>query len=542
MKNSRKKKFILLTTASLVFALFLAVGFAGCQFLEAKSIQTNVIRLETTKTKPKDIYNVKYQKGLHKQLVQWKDKGDYSDKSMLLIYNPYQLNVQSMYVHFQTKKPAKVSYRIHVEDTKIKDFTKKLANGAKKAYVTEHEYQVIGLVPAVENTITFYIEYENGKVTERIVQFTPDALTGTEKQNLSYKDGTSKKKLSDGLYVVLAENKFLYYYDNEGRIRSEIPILGYRAVNLLISQDNRMYYSINRTQIAEMNRFGQVTNLYSTGKYELHHDFTFDERGNLLILGTDPFAHSMEDRILKLDLKTGKCKQIIDLKDNFPDYYKKNKNNKKPDGEYDWMHLNTIQYVGNNSIIVSAREASAIIKISNIYKKPKVEYMLSEESFWKGTGYKKLLFEKASDFRSQTGQHTVMFEEDEKPNDGKYYLHMFNNNIGKSYSRPDYDWNANFDEITDVGTKGYRSFYYLYYVDENTRTYDLVKSYEVEYSGYVSSTQHYEGNHVVDSGQAFVFVENDSSGKLIRRFELTKEGKYCYRVLKNGFHGFLFEK
>ena len=208
--------------------------------------------------------------------------------------------------------------------------------------------------------------------------------------------------------------------------------------------------------------------------------------------------------------------------------------------EYDWMHLNTIQWVGDDSIVVSARETSAIIKISNIYKKPKIEYMLSDESFWKKTKYKKLLYKKASDFRSQTGQHTVTFEEDDVLNDGKYYLHMFNNNIGKSYSRPDYDWNKYYDEITGHGTKGYRSYYYLYYVDETTRTYDLVNSYEVPYSGYVSSTQHYKGNHIVDSGQAFLFGEYDSTGKMIRQFELTKEGKYCYRVYKYDFDGFYF--
>ena len=527
--------------ASLLWVLVAIITTAviGCGLIQAGTVQSRVFRLSTSEKKASELYDISYQKELHRQLKTLRSKAKYDEKNMLLIYNPYQLNVQSMYAYFETKQAAKVSYTIHVDDKKIKDFSQTLYNGTKEEYVKKHEYQLIGLVPGVENKITFHIEYKNKKVKDKVIRFIPDQLRGTEKQILKSKAGDSSQKLSDGLYAVLAENKFMYYYDNDGMIRSEFPVLSYRAANIVFSEGS-MYYSISKNQIVEMNRLGRVTNVFSTGKYHLHHDYVFDGYGNLLILGTDPSADSMEDRILELNVKTGKVRQIVDLADIFPDYYKKYKDNKKPDGEYDWMHLNTIQWVGDDSIVVSARETSAIIKISNIYKKPKIEYMLSDESFWKKTKYKKLLYKKASDFRSQTGQHTVTFEDDGVLNDGKYYLHMFNNNIGKSYSRPDYDWNKYYDEITGHGTKGYRSYYYLYYVDETTRTYDLVNSYEVPYSGYVSSTQHYKGNHIVDSGQAFLFGEYDSTGKMIRQFELTKEGKYCYRVYKYDFDGFYF--
>lgn len=541
MNNNKRTPIIICTVlcAMVAVTVILICFLNSGLILEAKSIRSEIIRLDNETLKTSKVYDVDFQESVAKQLKKLKNQKTYSEKDMLLVYNPFQLNVQSMYVYFTTKSAANVSYKVHVDSKEINDFTATLYNSGKNNYTKEHEYQLIGLIPEMENTVTFTITYKNGKQQKKQFTFTPDALTGTEYKILPSTDGTSKQELSNGLYAVFSENKYLYYYDNDGVIRSEIPILGYRVVRLLFNED-KMYYSISKTKIAEMNRLGQVTNIYDTGNYHLHHDYAFDGDGNILILGTDTTGDSIEDRILRLNLKNGKVKQIVDLADLYPDYYENHMEFTKPDGNYDWMHLNTIEWVGDDSIIVSARETSAIIKISNIYKKPKVEYMLSEESFWEGTGYEELLYRKESDFRSQTGQHTVTYVEDSSLGEGQYYLHMFNNNIGKSYSRPDYDWNANFDEITDTGTKGYRSYYYKYLVDENTKSYYLVDAYEVEYSGYVSSTQEIEENHVVDSGQAFNFAEYDNSGNVIRKFDLTPEGKYCYRVYKYTFEGFYF--
>ena len=519
----------------IIIACFLLPG----QVLNAVTLKSDIIRLESTAKKKSQLYDVKYQQGRLRQLNKLKQKKKYTEKDMLLVYNPFELNVQSIYVYFNTKKAASVTYTVHVDDDKIDDFTAKLYNEGANQYTKKHEYQLIGLIPEVENTVTLEIQYKDGKTQIKKFKFTPDALTGTEYKILPSTEGTSSQQLSNGFYAVFSENKYLYYYDNDGVIRTEIPILSYRVVNLLFSED-KMYYSISKSQIAEMNRLGQITNVYSMGQYHLHHDYCFDGNGNMLILATDTKGDSVEDRIIQLNLKNGKVKQIIDLADFYPDYYEEHMEFTKTNGDYDWMHLNTIQWIKGDSIIVSARETSAVIKIKNIYKKPEVEYMLSEKSFWKGTGYKDLLYKKASKFRSQTGQHTVTYEEDSSLKKGQYYLHMFNNNVGMTYSRPDYDWNAHFDKITNSGTKGYASYYYKYLVDETNKTYDLVESYEVPYSGYVSSTQHFGGNHIVDSGQAFIFSENDSKGNVIRQFDLTKEGKYCYRVFKYTFEGFYF--
>ena len=65
--------------------------------------------------------------------------------------------------------------------------------------------------------------------------------------------------------------------------------------------------------------------------------------------------------------------------------------------------------------------------------------------------------------------------------DGQYYLYLFNNNLGYSESRPDYDWS----QIDQIATDLFRERLptIIYKVDENVNLY-LVQ-FSVPFSGYV---------------------------------------------------------
>ena len=77
------------------------------------------------------------------------------------------------------------------------------------------------------------------------------------------------KPLEDGLYVVLGNDStaldFMYYYDNNGTLRGEVPLLGYRSHRLIFDKDS-MYYSISETKMAQVSRTGQVTNVFDLGR------------------------------------------------------------------------------------------------------------------------------------------------------------------------------------------------------------------------------------------------------------------------------------
>lgn len=330
---------------------------------------------------------------------------------------------------------------------------------------------------------------------------------------------------------------FIYYYDNEGTLRGEVPILGYRG-HRLIFDDDHMYYSISETKMAQVNRVGQVTNVYDLGNYELHHDYVFDNDGNMLILASDQTQDSIEDIILCLDTDTGGVMEVLDLEELFGSY--KDECTADDDGELDWMHINTIQWLGDGDILLSSRETSSIIKVEDLYDTPEVSYIIGSKSFWKDTEYESLVLEQNGDFTVQGGQHSVTYVEDDSLGDGRYYLYMYNNNIGMSETNPDFDW-ASEGLTEDSAKEGETSYYYEYLVDEDAGTFELTDSFEVPYSGYVSSAQNLETNTVIDSGFKGLFAEYDKDHELIASYTMNVE-KFIYRVYKYNFDGFYFNR
>ena len=273
-------------------------------------------------------------------------------------------------------------------------------------YTTEHEFQVIGLIPDMENTVTFFLTREDGSTDTREIVYEMGDLLGTEEVMLDTDMEGEAEELEDGLYAILGNDSdgldFMYYYDNQGVLRGEIPIIGYRSHRLLFDEDS-MYFSISETKMAQMNRLGQVTNVYDLGNYKLHHDYVFDDNGNMLILATDTTQDSVEDIVLRLDVNSGSVTEVLDLGDLFGSF--KEECQKNSDGELDWMHINTIQWMGNGSVLLSSRETSSIIKIDSLYDKPLISYIISDKSVWKGTEYENLVFTRKGDFTIQGGQH-----------------------------------------------------------------------------------------------------------------------------------------
>lgn len=487
------------------------------------------------------IYTEEYQESVQTRLDNAKSSGNYTEDAMLIEPNPYGTNSLSLYVYFKTEDAARVSYTVSVEDEDILDFSASPAS--EEEYGTEHEFQVIGLVPDMENTVTFTVSYEDGSAEE--YQYTEDTAdtAGSEEVRLRTEDDleNASEKLENGLYVILGNDSdeldFMYYYDNDGVLRGEVPLIGYRSHRLLF-RDGLMYYSISETKIAAVNSLGMAEKIYDTGTYELHHDYAFDADGNLLVLATDTEKDSVEDIVIRLDGESGEITGVLDLGELFPDY--KESCSVAEDGDLDWIHINTLQYLEDETLILSSRETSTILKISGAFSEPTVDYMIGTEEFWEGTGYEELLLEKdesGGTFSDTGGQHTVTYVEDDTLPEGQYYLYMFNNNFGGSESR-DYDWTLIEGIETSMET-GETSLYYKYLVDETEGTYTLVESFEVPFSAYVSSAQEYGENIVIDSGMAGVFGEYDSEGNLIREFEMELAKNYIYRVYKYDFSEFL---
>lgn len=500
-----------------------------------------------TKPNEVEIFDMVYQDVIQDKLDQLLEN-EYSFDNALMIYNPYGTNTLGLNIYFSTDDAREVSYTIHVDDKDIADFSRTLSNGEKNNVTKNHQYQLIGFIAGEVNEVTLELKDENGKKVDE-VSFSLDlsdvSVNGEKK--LEVEEGDSKEELANGLYAMLGNDSdsqdYLALYDNDGILRMETEIIGYRAHRILF-QDGKMYYSVSQTRIAEVTPLGQVTEIYRTGHYYLHHDYVFDDDGNLIVLANNTEKDTEEDCIIKIDLDTKAVTEVIDFENMFASYVETcqlDDSNFRDEGEdgLDWLHLNSIVWLEGGDVILSSRETSTIIRVNNVEDDPQLVYLLSDDTIWEDTEFSDYVYEKDGDFKIHAGQHSLNYKESDE--DGVYYLTFFDNNYGKSNSQPDLDFSKMGIE-NQKPFEGSESYYYVYRVDENEKTFELVDSFSVPYSGIVSSVQPLSnGNTIVDSGTAGIFGEYDEDHNLIRQFTAKLNKYMVYRVFKYTFNDFWFE-
>lgn len=488
---------------------------------------------------------------LHRSVISFKyrklKKENYTISNPFIVYNLYGTNLLSLNLYFQSDTDSYLDYTVHVEDEKIPNFSRTLNNGEKDNLTKTHEYQLIGLVKGYKNTILLELKDQTGNIlSTKEFQINLCNLETDSQLFATVTDGKNKESLEDGLYTICGNDSdqqdYMSAYDNDGILRSEIPIIGYRSHKILFTDQGEMLFSISQTRIVKMSRLGEVLKIYRTGHYQLHHDYVFSDDGNILVLANNTEKDTEEDCIIKINLETSEVTELIDFEPMFQSYVDIcywDTESARDEGEdgLDWLHLNSIVYV-EGDVFLSSRETSSIIKISDIETTPTLEYIISNKKIWDGTEFSNYLYTQIGDFKIHAGQHSLNYIEGEE--DGVFYLAFFDNNYGKSTSRPEFDF-------TQVGITnqnafaGDQSYYYVYKIDENNHTFELVDSLSLVYSGIVSNIQQLDNGHLLtDSGTAGYFAEYDENHNLIRSFSLTLNKYMIYRVFKYSYDGVWF--
>ncbi len=508
-------------------------------------IKTNINEYTYSTMKDKHIttYNTLFQEEIDNKINDLLKTNNYTIDNPLMIYNPYSTNTNSINLYFNTDTEEELSYKIEVDG--FSSFERTLKNTGEDNYTKTHSYQLIGFIMGYNNKLTLTLKNKDNEEQSYTYNLNFENYKIDTDTKLKIEEDNNEE-LSDGLFAILGDSRedqdYIHLVDNDGIVRSEIPIIGYRAVNLLFN-NNKMYFSVSERKLARMNILGKIEKIYKLGNHKLHHDYAFDdEKENLLILSSDTEDDSCEDEIIKLNLETGKITDSFKLEEVFKDlrenaYYNKDEVAKEVESVgVDWMHINTINYFKDDTVILSSRETSSIIKIKNIFESPEIVYILGDESFYKDFDEKKYLYSKIGDFTNSGGQHTVTYIETNE--EGVYYLSMFNNNIGISTTEPNFNWKSiglNYSSPKDNG----KSYYYKYKVDENNKTYELVESFEVPFSAYMGSTQEYSNNIIVDSAQQCTFQETNQDGSIKKKFRFNCKSS-IYRVFKYNFNNFYF--
>ena len=498
-----------------------------------------------------DVYDPDLQSEIYEQLTALKEQTKATVADPLLVSNPYLTNNNSVYVNFTTTKEIEsVSYQ--VKTTGIPDFSETLVNSGT---TRDFESQLIGLIAGQENTVTLTITYTDGTTEESSFDYTPvtsNSGLGTQLDVTTYDNAT---ELSNGLFALIGDstlaNRVIALVDNEGYVRNEIPLVNYNSMRLSFDDEDNMVFAISNYSLVKMNKLGQVTAKYyvKDDGYILHHDYALDEEGNIIALATSIQAKEeadyVEDRVIKIDATTGAVTEIADFAKLLPDLYDKATGkvvSTAEKGARDIVHINTIQYINDDELILSSRETSSIMKLTDVSTDPKIETIISDSDFWEGIDTNgATLLQKDGDFISQFGQHSVTYEAG--ADEEHYTLYMFNNNSAVMDSRTDLDMTPYLEEgagTTDLDSTE-NSYYYEYEVDEEAGTYKLVKEFAVPYSTFISSVQKLGTNYLVDSGQLATFTEYDEEGEPIATFTTTGEEKFLYRVYKYEFSGYYFE-
>lgn len=495
-------------------------------------------------------YDAGVQERLEGALEGMKDSRQWTATEPLAILNPYGTASNGLYLYFETDRKTQVTYTIHVEDDSIPDYTAAAMDASGENYTKVHEFQMIGLVPGKTNEVTMTIAGSWGKVRQT-VKFSvdmPEPQSGYSTL-LETTDGESAEELSDGLYAMMRVNGYLgygFFFDNDGVMRYEMVLEGY-GLDRILFYDNDIITCASAGKLVRINSLGQVEQIYQLDGYSLHHDIGFGQDGELLALAEENGAETVEDRVLSIDVESGQVTELIDFTEAMEEYFDMTRPIAATDpmfwqvGEWDWIHLNSLQYMEeDDSLIVSSRETSTIIKMEHIHGDMQLSWLAGDERLWEDTPYADYCLKQEGDFVPQYGQHCVEYLRAGEEA-GVYDLVMYNNNYWGLSSR-DFE----LDVADTVGTDlydggGNDSQVYIYRIDENAGTYSLESSFDVPYSSIVSNASLYgEQNHwIVNSGVSMVFGEYDAQGTLIREYayECTMQN---YRTIKYDFTGFWF--
>jgi hypothetical protein len=458
-----------------------------------------------------DVYNDNYRKVIDEKL-EYLTSSKYTFNSPLIIYNLYGTNNLSINVFFDTEEEYYVDYTISCDNKDIVDFSRTLYNEGHNNMTKSHRYQIIGLIKGYKNVVTLNLRDSlNTIVNTKKIEidltnlYTGSNLVLSNKNKTNYYDDNNL----NGLYTLFGNGLYISMYDNNGVLRSEIPINSYRA-NRILFYNGKIIFNTSKNKFVIVDRFGRIDKVIDTGNYLIHHDYKL-YKNSIIFLASDENSDTQEDIIMKYNLNSDKLIKLIDLKKVFKDYKSIKNNTRLNDDEdkgLDWIHVNSFIY-DNDSMVISSKKLSSIIKIININSKPEIKYIIGDQDTWKDTKYEELLLDKIGDFKIHSLQSDLSLKGN--INSNKYYIRFYNSLNDNS-----------------------KSSYYLYKIDENDSSFELMDSLELPNHSVYGSVGLYNDNYIATLSDKNIFLEYGSDKEVIYKYTIRSYND-IYRVYKYNY-------
>lgn len=463
------------------------------------------------------VYDEAFQKSVREMLDGLIETNTYDEDTPLVIYNPFLTNAQSLYVYFETQQPYSVSYSIHLPEEEYPDFGGNVVPNNEMTSCV-HEFQITGLIPDATNMITLRLTDKDGRVMIRRFYYYNENTVEASTIQLELTQGTkvvenedktlstvpaSEESVASGMYVtfpVANEVKpFLRIYDNDGVQRAELPLEEYGTKNLLFA-DGRMYYKVSEEKLVEVNRLGQVTRVYTAEGYTFGEDYCLDKNQDILVLATDKSQKSSDDCILLLERETGRVTELVDMGNLLSEYKTLCKAAGK---EAEWLHLNSIDLVDGNRILVSDEGTGTIIKIRRLYNDPRIAFMVGDAELFKETTYAEELFLRIdNEFEMHHNLSVVKYQEYDMIRESRHYIYLLNTYENHKFGKKEEPY----------------AYYYRYLVDEAEFGVRLKESLAIPAVDGEGSVQWYATHLLVNGDVIPEFHEYDSEFNLINTY------------------------
>ena len=413
------------------------------------------------------------------QQLQAELENGYSWEEPMVIQNPYQVSPLTAVIIFDTKEECAVRFTVKGK-TEAADIS-----GEVEAAVS-HRIPVIGLYPAMENTVVLELLDKSGKVTDsQEITITTDELP--DKLDDAVKPVKTSGESAFELTMVYGQRTtFPFAYDCMGDIRWYMS--GEFTSGIYMLSNSRMIVASNEafmpsqdkpqtTNLYEMDYLGRAYTMYYVAGGNHHEVIEKEPDGNLLVLTSSLEGH-IEDKIQEIDRQTGEVVNELIMEDIFSGKY---------EDRVDWTHLNTVSYQPEtDTIVISPRNLESVVKLNWTTKE--IQWILCDPRFWEGTEYEKYVLQPEGDFVYQFQQHTAyQMETDLDGDDQTIEVSMFDNHYVKVRKS---DVLQYFD-----GEK--ESYLLVYAVNEAEKTVKQIKKIPTVWSTITSSAIYdADSNHI----------------------------------------------